>query len=141
MRLCTHPATLRRDGASAVEFALVAPILFTLVFASIDCARAMMGMDLLANAARTGGRVASITNKSNSDVTTAVNNQVTNSGFASAQTTIAVNGSTGTDVQTAKTGDQITVTVSMTYDSISWLPAKWYFGGSTLTRSFVIRKE
>jgi len=111
-----------------------------MIFASIDCGRAMMGLDLLANAARTGARIGALPGKTNNDVTTAINDQVTNSGFSGATTTIKVNG-TVADVSTAESGDQITITVSLAYNSMSWLPANWFFSGSTLSRSIIMRKE
>jgi Flp pilus assembly pilin Flp len=51
---------LRRDecGASVVEFALVVPILFLIVFGIVDFSRAFYTMSSLAAAVREGGRLA-----------------------------------------------------------------------------------
>src|SRR3974390_1590511 len=66
-------ALARRRGASAVEFAVVAPFFFLLVLGLIEFGRALMVQHMLNNAARIGARVATIEGKANSDVTTAIN--------------------------------------------------------------------
>jgi Flp pilus assembly protein TadG len=48
-------------GAAAVEFAIVAPLLFLLVFAIIDFGFAFHGWDAVQNAAREGARVGAVT--------------------------------------------------------------------------------
>jgi Flp pilus assembly protein TadG len=48
-------------GASAVEFALVAPLLFLVIFAIIDFGFGFHAWDATQNAAREGGRVAAVT--------------------------------------------------------------------------------
>lgn len=130
-----------REAAATVEFALVAPILFILVFGAIDCGRAMMGLDLMANAARDGCRTGCIPGSTNSDVTNAVTAHLNNGGITTGATVeITVNGQVA-DVSTARKGDQIKVTVSLPSDAVSWLSSSWFFGGKTLTRSTVMRHE
>jgi Flp pilus assembly protein TadG len=52
---------LGERGAAAVEFAIVAPLLFLLVFAIIDFGFAFHGWDAVQNAAREGARVGAVT--------------------------------------------------------------------------------
>jgi Flp pilus assembly protein TadG len=51
----------REDGAAAVELALVAPLLFLLVFGIIDFGFGFHAWDAAQNAAREGARVAGVT--------------------------------------------------------------------------------
>ena len=55
-RLLLH----RQDGASAVEFALIAPLLFMIVFAILYFGVAFMKMQNLRSAVREGGRAAAV---------------------------------------------------------------------------------
>lgn len=129
-----------RRAAAAVEFAMVSPLLFLLIFGAIDCGRAMMGLDLMANSSRTGARVGALPGSSNDDITAAVNSQLSNGSISGATVTVTVNGQSY-DASTAQKGDQVQVDVSVPSDNISWLPSSMFFGGKTLTRSTVMRRE
>ena len=64
-------ATRRGDGergATLVEFALIAPILFLILFAMLDIGLAVIGSSVASNAAREGARVG-IINYENADTT------------------------------------------------------------------------
>ena len=50
----------RQEGASAVEFALIAPLLFMLVFAIVYFGLAFMRMQTMRSAVREGGRAAAV---------------------------------------------------------------------------------
>ena len=47
----------KREGASAVEFALVAPLLFLILFMTIEASRFLMSLHSVAGAAREANRV------------------------------------------------------------------------------------
>jgi Flp pilus assembly protein TadG len=47
-------------GQSPVEFALIAPVFFALVFATIDIGRAIVTFNVISNAARDGARYATV---------------------------------------------------------------------------------
>ncbi len=53
-RLCRR----NRQGAAAVEFAIVAPVFFLMVFGMIEFGRAIMVKQVMTNAARDGARLA-----------------------------------------------------------------------------------
>lgn len=135
---CVVPSSNERRGVATVEFAIVAPILFVVVLAMVELGRGMMALDLLANAARAGARAAVIPGGSTASAQTAANNAL--AGIAGATTVVKVNGATA-DPSTASTGDQITVTVSVPMDNITWVPGGSFLSGRTLTQTVVMRKE
>jgi Flp pilus assembly protein TadG len=129
-----------RRGATLVEFAVVVPIFFTIVFGLCDIGRGFMVKSLLANAARAGCRTGTLPNKANSDITSSVTAALTGQGIRGSQTTVAVNGDSSADASAAQSGDQITVTVSVSVSNISWLPGTDYITGS-LSSSFALLRE
>src|SRR5439155_973404 len=130
----------RRRGAAAVEFAVVASLLFLLVFGIIEIGRAMMVMEMLNNGARNGARVGTLAGSSNTDVTNAVNSALASGGFSGTTTAIQVNGQAG-NVNSAAPGDSITVTVQVPYNNVTWLPASMFLAGRTLSSTVVMRHE
>jgi Flp pilus assembly protein TadG len=118
-----------------LEFAVVVPVLIVLVFGMIEFSRLMMVEQILDNAAREGCRRAVMDTASTSDVNTVVTNYLNNSGISGE--TISVS----PDPSTASVGTAITVTVSIPYTSVSWLPNPMFLGGATLSTSVVMRKE
>ncbi len=132
----------KRLGAAAVEFCFIAPILVTLILAMIEFGRVMMVMEVLTNAAREGCREGVLPGSTSGDVTTTVNNYLNNSSItaSNATTTVYVNGAAG-DPTSAVAGDQIKVSISLPFNSVSWLPVPLFMGGKTLSASVVMRKE
>ncbi len=98
----------RRDrderGAAAVEFALVMPILFLLVFGIVDFGVAIGRYAAVSNAAREGVRTASIGGKT-ADVRAAVNASIASSLPGSPPTvTVTCKTPTGTNCSTFDAG-------------------------------------
>jgi len=125
-----------RRAAAAVEFAIVAPVFFLLVFGMIEYGRMVMVYQILTNASREGARVAVLDGATTNGVTTQVNNYVTDGGMTGATVTI-----TPDPPSSAQYGDPVTVTVSIPFDQVSWLPSPMYLGGKTLTSTTVMRRE
>lgn len=125
-----------RRGAAAVEFAVVAPVFFLLVFGMIEYGRMVMVQQLLTNAAREGARVGVLDNSTAADVTTAVSNYLTAANINSP--TIACNPS---NPSSAGYGQPVTVTVSIPFSQVSWLPSPMFLGGTTMTASSAMRRE
>jgi Flp pilus assembly protein TadG len=126
----------RRRGAAIVEFAVVVPVLVLLVFGMLEFSRVMMVEQVLTNAAREGARKAVLPGATTSDVTTVVNNYLTNSGITGANSPTV---SPAPD--SANAGDPITVTVSVPFNNVSWLPVPMFLGGQTLSATVVMCKE
>ena len=125
----------QRRGVAAVEFALIAPIFFMLLLGSIELSRGFMVQQVLTNASRVGAREATTLSTSTSAVTTAVTTYTDGMGVDSVSVSVTPSPST------ARAGDEISVTVSVPFSSVTWLPAPQYLGGQTLSATSVMRKE
>jgi hypothetical protein len=118
----------KRRGAAVVEFAVVA-----LVLGMIEFGRALMVQQMLTNASREGARVAVLEGSSASEVVTAVEERLTTIDGA----TVECN----PDPSAAGYGESITVTVTVPFSGVSWLPSPIFLGGEDLTASTVMRVE
>jgi Flp pilus assembly protein TadG len=130
----------RRTAAAAVEFAVVAPLMFALVLGIIEFGRAMMVAEIINSAARNGCRQGVLTGSDNAAITTAVNNALGETGISGATSVVKVNGSQA-DARNAISGDAIAVTVSVAYGNVSWLPVNQFLGDKTLVSTVVMRRE
>ncbi|HTQ38688.1 MAG TPA: TadE/TadG family type IV pilus assembly protein [Pirellulales bacterium] len=128
-----------RRGAAAVEFAIVAPVFFLLVFGMVEYGRMVMVQQVITNAAREGARVGVLDGSQLSDVQTAVNNYL----IASKIPTGLSNEITCTPnpPSSQTTGNPVTVTVSIPFSKVSWLPTPLYLGSTTLSATSVMRRE
>ena len=125
-----------RRGAVTVEMAFVAPIFFLFVLGVVEFTRAMMVQSLLTNAAHLGARAGIIDGAQQSDVTTAVSNYLSAGGIAGATTSVSPN-----PPSSAGYGQFVTVTVSVPYSSVSWLPGPKYLKSVTITATSNMRRE
>jgi len=119
-RLQRRRRTCRR-GTAVVEFAVVAPLLFSVVLAILEFGRGMMVAENLGGAARAACRAASLSGATTGSATVILQNDLNLTGITGTTVAMAVNGNS-TDVGNAVSGDIITVTVTVPYSSISWLP-------------------
>jgi Flp pilus assembly protein TadG len=136
----TQPVPKRR-GASAVEFALVAPVAFVVILGMIEFGRGLMVQHLLNNASRAGCRTAALEGQTTANVNTVVTNALSSQGIQvqTQQITVAVNG-TVADASTANPGDEITVTVSLPVSQITWLPGVHFLYGNIMGQ-YSLRRE
>lgn len=136
-RLRTRVGPHARRGAVVAEFAVVAPVFFLMIIGFIEFGRALMVQQVLVNAARVGAREAILASRS--ATTQSVTDAVTDytDGITVNPVTVAVS----PDPTAANAGDMITVTASVNYNDVSWLPAPWFLGGATLSSSSTMRKE
>ncbi len=126
----------KRRGAAVVEFAIVAPLFFLLVFGMIEFGRMMMVQQVITNASREGARQAVLDGATTQEVTTVVTDYLANGSVSGATVTIDPN-----PPGNAAFGAPVTVNVSVPFDQVSWLPAPWFLGGTTLAASTVMRRE
>jgi len=126
----------KRLAAAAVEFAVVAPVFLLLVFGMIEYGRMVMVYQILTNASREGARAAVLDGATTSSVTTSVNGFLTDAFISGATVTVSPNPPSG-----AQYGDPVTVTVSIPFSQVSWLPSPMYLGSRTLTSATAMRRE
>lgn len=126
-----------RRGAAAVEFAMVAPVFLLLTFGMMEYGRMVMVQQVLTNGSREGARKAVLDGATTADVTTAVQAYLTNAGITGGAT-ISVSPNPPTS---AASGDPVTVTISVPFSQVSWLPAPMYLGATTLNASSSMRRE
>ena len=110
----------RRDrrGATAVEFAIIVPVFLLLLAGIIEFGQAFRVQHALQNAARRGGRAASLTSSTNTAVTSTVRSDLVSSlGVQSTDVTVTikVNNNANTSLASAVTGDIIEVTVTLPF--------------------------
>jgi Flp pilus assembly protein TadG len=128
--------TAERRGAAVVEFAVVAPVLILLLLGMIECGRMIMVQQTITTAAREGARSAIVEGNSATTATTSVQSFLAGTGIRGAQITVAPK-NTGSVVH----GQPITVTVSVPFSAVSWLPHPFFFGERTLTSTATMRRE
>jgi Flp pilus assembly protein TadG len=132
-------AKLPRRGASLVEFALVAPVFILFVMGIIELGRVLMVQHLLTNAARQGCRVGVIGGTSTPTISSTSLQSLSSQGVSASRASVQVNDGSA-DASTAKSGDEITVMISVPMSDISWVPLPAYSSG-TLTGRYTLRRE
>lgn len=124
-----------RWGAAAVEFAIVSPLFFMLIIGCIEFGRALMVQQVLTNSSRVGARQAITLNATESEAVTAASEFAVSAAVSGTTVTVSPNPAS------SSAGDMISVTVSVPFDHVSWIPAPWFMGGATLDATSVMRKE
>jgi len=139
MRTSAHRRRNARPGVNVVEFAVVVPVFFLLVFGIVEVARGFMTTHLLTNAARAGCRLGILNGKSTDEIKAAVNNVLSGQTISGFTITVTVNGK-AVDASTAASNDEITVVVSVPVADISWVPGSHYLNGNISGR-YSLRRE
>jgi Flp pilus assembly protein TadG len=129
-----------RRGTTTVEFAFVAPVVFVLFFGVIELGRGLMVVHLLTNAARVGSRAGVIEGVSTATITNAVKSSLTGVGISGENVSVQVNDGS-TDASASKAGDEITVSASIPFSSVTWLPFGSFLSGKTLSGQYTLRRE
>jgi len=125
-----------------VEFAIVAPVFFLLVLGMIEFGRLVMTQQLITNASREGARQAILDGGTCESVTAEVDDFLTGSGIAGAEVGFEVNDVTTSDLDSIGYGDPVTVTVTVPFSEVSWLPSPIFIGGDTeLSAETTMRRE
>lgn len=149
-----HSRPKRRRGATVVEFAVVAPILFLLVFGIIEFGRYVMLHQIAITSTREGCRKAVLgSTTSDQQVETVVRNYLAAGGVQSsvaidpAKVTVDVTPSfdfdpTDPNSERPEPGTPITVDVQMSFAETSWLPGDFFgLGIVNVTSSTTMKRE
>ena len=130
------PKKQRRTGAAAVEFAVVAPIMFMVVVAMFELGRSMSIQQTLTNAAREGAREAILPSATVSSVEAVV------AGYTEASLS---NGNATTastpDPSTAIPGQLITVMVTSNLTPMTRYGMRWFGSEYQMSATATMRKE
>ena len=138
LRKPCRPCRRKRLGSAAVEFAFVAPLFFLLVFGMVEFGRMVMIQQVITNASREGARKAVLDGASSSNVKSAVVTYMSNGGVTIATSNVTISPS---DPTTAVAGSPVTITVSVPFSQVSWLPSPMFLGSRQMTASTVMRRE
>jgi Flp pilus assembly protein TadG len=128
-----------RWGGAVVEMAVVAPLFVLFILGQIESARLGMVAQLLTTAARDGCRIAVIDGKTNADVTNQIAADLNLAGITGVTTV-----QTPTDCTTVRATDTpntITVTLSVPYSRVGWLPTPYFLNSATITASATMSSE
>ena len=134
-RLCRK----NRRGAAVVEFAFVAPLFVMLVFGMIEFGRVVMVQQLLTNATREGARVGVLNDATIDEVKSRVVTYLSNSTITVATSDVSV--VYANDPSLPDSGESVTVSVSVPFSQVSWLPSPMFLSGYTLSASSGMRRE
>lgn len=129
-----RPFRQDRRGASLVEFSLVAPLLFMMIFSIFEFSRILMVQNTVADGARHAAREASLpTTLSASTVEANLRTRLSDSVPTDAAMTVNV---LPADLSTLKSGDEVIVRVSLRYSDVSWVPLTLFrISGNTRLRA------
>ena len=119
-----------------MEFALVAPLLFMVILGMIEFGRMSMVQQVITNASREGARRGVLDGATTSEVTTAVKSYLTGASVKDATVTVTPN-----PPNSAGFGEPVTVTVSVPFNKVTWLPKPMFLSGKTLTAQSIMRRE
>src|SRR5688500_2780822 len=125
-----------RRGAAVVEFAVVAPVLILFLLGIIECGRMVMVQQSLTTAVREGARTASMEGNSASDAIDAVTSLLLATGIKGTDVTV-----TPIDTWNVGHGRPITVSVSVPFTKVSWLPNPFFFQNTTLRSAATMCRE
>src|SRR5262245_43268803 len=112
-----------RGGVAAVEFALVLPLIMSLLLGVWEVGRLIQVNQILSNAAREGGRQASTGLMTNAQVQDAVLQYLDRAGLPTAHAAVTVTNLTNSslDAASATQLDKLQVTVTLPAADVKWI--------------------
>jgi Flp pilus assembly protein TadG len=132
--LAKTPRSHARRGVAVVEFAFILPILLLLLVGIWEVGRMLEAHQIISNAAREGGRVASTGLSSTVEVRDAVYEYLTNAGMPTknVKVVVQVKGDAKADATTAIQLEELSVTVTMPVKDVVWYTLEMFTPMSSL---------
>ena len=133
-----------RRGTAVMEAALIFPVLIWISMGSIEFGHYYFTKHSLQGAAREGARVAITPGATNAEVTTAVAQVLTASGFSAGQYTVAIRNAADTaaiNVSTATATTPLLIKVSATWGTVGLRPYGFIGTNKQVVAKTLMRKE
>ena len=121
-----------------VEFAIVAPLFFLLIFGMIEYGRMVMVQQVITNASREGARRAILDNATLTEVESVVDNYLTCASIDPELVQVSVDPDPPTN---AGYREPVKVEISVPFAAVSWIPSPFYLSGTQLQASTVMSRE
>ena len=122
-------------GVAIIEAAIVFPLLLLLTFGVIEYGWALLKSQQITNATRQAARIAARPDSTNADIQTLVTSLMTNSNISDYQLTFPA------DITSILPGETLTVTITVSYESIQLAGAPFVPMPSDLQASVTMAKE
>lgn len=129
-------ADVSRSGVAAVEFALVAPVMFLLAFGMIEVGSIMLVKNSLTQASRIGARAASLPTSTNEIVVAQVAAELQIMSLTGATVEISPS-----DISLAPPGSNVTVTIRVAPSEVGWIPKFLKLPLSEISAQSTMRRE
>ncbi len=126
----------RRRGASAIEFALIAPLMMMFTFGLVEVGRLMLVKQTATHATREGARIAVRPTADTDDVIARVQAEL-----ALLQIDNAIIEIVPESIEDADPGSEVTVRVRVDIDSVSWVPDYFQFAVPEIVAESSMRRE
>ena len=148
--LCRCPRRGDRRGVAAVEFAVLAPLIFLLIMGAIDVGQFVNVSQTVSDASREGARLAAQNETTTAaDVQNSVlnylneNYDLSDADIAAAVTVTVMDGNdvVVSDLTTIAEGDSLKVKVDMEFDDVRWADSIALGDGKTLSTTTMTRRE
>jgi Flp pilus assembly protein TadG len=125
----------RRQGVAAVELGFVLPFFVLLMLGVWEVGRMVEVQQILSNAAREGGRVASTGTKTTTDIKNSVVTYLAANGITATTDNVTVVNKTNAsrDPTAAEQLDEFRVTVTIPFNSVRWIIMNQITTTQTLT--------
>ena len=139
-----------RRGVAAVEFAVLAPLLFLLIMGAIDVGQYINVAQTVSDASREGARLACQNETTTAaDVESSVrdylndNYNLSDSALSAAVTVTVMDGADNvvTDLTTIPEGDSLQLRVDMEFDDVRWADSIALGDNRTLSTTTMARRE
>ena len=127
---------LRRAGSAVVEFAVIAPLMFLVVFGVIELGRAMAVQETVTSASREACRVAVVDGRTKSDATDRITSMMSSAGIAGYTVAFSPD-----PPSSAREGTPVIVTVQIPFNNVTWLPSPQFLRNRVLRGSTTLSRE